>query len=111
MVNFEKVNLKQSFPELEEAILEFWKANNIFKKSIENRCDCEEYNFYDGPPFATGTPHYWHILAWTIKDVVPRYQTMIWKKVERRFGWDTHWLPIENIVEKKLNISWKDDIE
>ncbi|ATU05135.1 isoleucine--tRNA ligase [Candidatus Gracilibacteria bacterium HOT-871] len=111
MVNFEKVNPKQSFPELEEAILEFWKANNIFKKSIENRCDCEEYNFYDGPPFATGTPHYGHILAGTIKDVVPRYQTMIGKKVERRFGWDTHGLPIENIVEKKLNISGKDDIE
>jgi len=76
-----------------------------------DRPDAEEFNFYDGPPFATGKPHYWHILAGTIKDVIPRYQTMLWKKVSRRFGWDTHGLPIENIVEKKMWISWKDDIE
>ena len=108
---FKKVNPKQSFPALEEEVLKFWKENNIFKKSIENRDQREEFNFYDGPPFATGTPHYGHILAGTIKDVIPRYQTMAWKRVERRFGWDTHGLPIENIVEKKLGISGKDDIE
>lgn len=109
--NFKKVDPKQSFPKLEEEILKFWEENEIFKKSVENRENSEEYNFYDGPPFATWTPHYWHILAGTIKDVIPRYQTMAWKKVERRFGWDTHGLPIENIVEKKLGISGKDDIE
>lgn len=110
-MTYNKVNPKQSFPELEEEILKFWSKENIFEESIENRKTWEEFNFYDGPPFATGTPHYGHILAWTIKDVIPRYQTMLWKKVERKFGWDTHWLPIENIVEKKLKISWKDDIE
>lgn len=108
---FQKVNQKQSFPKLEEEILKFWQNNDTFNKSIETRKDSEEFNFYDGPPFATGTPHYGHILAWTIKDVIPRYQTMKWKKVERKFGWDCHWLPIENIVEKKLKISGKDDIE
>jgi isoleucyl-tRNA synthetase len=109
--HFEKVDLKQSFPDLEKNVLEFWKENKVFEESVENRKDAEEFNFYDGPPFATGTPHYGHILAGTIKDVIPRYQTMKGKKVERRFGWDTHGLPIENIVEKKLGISGKDDIE
>ena len=111
MTNFEKVNPKQSFPKLEENILDFWKENNIFEESINNRNNSEEFNFYDGPPFATGTPHYGHILAGTIKDVIPRYQTMKWYRVDRKFGWDCHWLPIENIVEKKLEISGKDDIE
>jgi len=110
MTNFEKVNPKQSFPKLEEKILDFWSKEKIFEKSIENRKDAEEFNFYDGPPFATGTPHYGHILAGTIKDVIPRYQTMNWKRVDRVFGWDCHWLPIENIVEKKLGVSGRDDI-
>jgi isoleucyl-tRNA synthetase len=111
MKNFTKVNPKQSFPKLEEEILDFWQENKIFEESVENRKDAPEFNFYDGPPFATGTPHYWHILAGTIKDVIPRYQTMAGFRVERKFGWDCHGLPIENIVEKKLKISWKDDIE
>jgi isoleucyl-tRNA synthetase len=111
MAKFEKVNLKQSFPELEENILKFWEENKIFEESIETREDSEEFNFYDGPPFATGTPHYGHILAGTIKDVIPRYQTMKGFKVDRKFGWDCHGLPIENIVEKKLGISGKDEIE
>jgi len=110
-MTYQKVNQKQSFPKLEEEILKFWSENKTFEKSIQTREDSEEFNFYDGPPFATGLPHYGHILAGTIKDVIPRYQTMKWKKVKRVFGWDCHWLPIENIVEKKLNISWKDDIE
>jgi len=76
MAHFEKVNPKQSFPEMEEAMLAFWKDNKTFEKSVENREGSEEFNFYDGPPFATGTPHYGHILAGTIKDVIPRYQTM-----------------------------------
>lgn len=108
---FKKVNPKQSFPELEKEIIHYWKENKIFEKSIKTREHCDEFNFFDGPPFATGTPHYGHILAGTIKDVIPRYQTMLGKKVERRFGWDCHWLPIENIVEKKLGISGKEDIE
>ena len=107
---YKKINPRQSFPQLEEEILEFWNKEKVFEESMD-RPDAEEFNFYDGPPFATGTPHYGHILAGTIKDVIPRYQTMLWKKVSRRFGWDTHGLPIENIVEKKMWISGKDDIE
>ena len=102
MTNFEKVNPKQSFPKLEENILDFWSENKIFEESIKNRAVSEEFNFYDGPPFATGTPHYGHILAGTLKDVIPRYQTMKWKRVDRVFGWDCHGLPIENIVEKEM---------
>ncbi|MBW7954772.1 isoleucine--tRNA ligase [Candidatus Gracilibacteria bacterium] len=108
---FKEVNPKQSFPKLEKEIINFWKENDTFKKSISSREGGEIFNFYDGPPFATGTPHYGHILAGTIKDVIPRYQTMLGKKVDRKFGWDCHGLPIENIVEKKLQISGKDDIE
>lgn len=110
-MTYNKVNPKQSFPELEKEILNFWKENNTFEKSINSREWSPEYTFYDGPPFATGTPHYGHILAGTIKDVIPRYQTMNWHKVKRVFGWDCHGLPIENIVEKKLQISGKSDIE
>lgn len=110
-MKYPKVNPKQSFPELEKEMIKFWRENDTFKKSIENRNDSPEYTFYDGPPFATGTPHYGHILAGTIKDVIPRYQTMNGHKVTRVFGWDCHGLPIENIVEKKLNISGKSDIE
>lgn len=110
-MKYPKVNPKQSFPELEKEMIKFWRENDTFKKSIENRSDSPEYTFYDGPPFATGTPHYGHILAGTIKDVIPRYQTMNGHKVQRVFGWDCHGLPIENIVEKKLEISGKSDIE
>ncbi len=110
-MNFKEVNPRQSFPKLEEEILSFWKENKIFEASIENRIDAPEFNFYDGPPFATWTPHYGHILAGTIKDVIPRYQTMNGFRVDRKFGWDCHGLPIENIVEKKMEISGKDDIE
>ena len=108
---FPQINSRQSFPALEQEILAYWKANNTFQKSLEIRKGAPEFNFYDGPPFATGTPHYGHLLAGTIKDVIPRYQTMQGKFVERRFGWDCHGLPIENIVEKKMGISGKKDIE
>lgn len=108
---YKQANTKQSFPELEKEILEFWKENKTFLKSLEIRKGSEEFNFYDGPPFATGTPHYWHLVGGTLKDIIPRYQTMKGKYVERRFGWDCHGLPIENIVEKKLGISGKLDIE
>ncbi|MDD3646774.1 MAG: isoleucine--tRNA ligase [Candidatus Gracilibacteria bacterium] len=110
-MTFKKVNPKQSFPKLEEEVLAYWQENKTFERSVDTRSECDEFAFYDGPPFATGTPHYGHILAGTMKDVIPRYQTMKGKRVERVFGWDCHGLPIENIVEKKLNISGKDDIE
>jgi len=95
----------------EEKILKFWQENKIFEKSLERDAPKGEYVFYDGPPFATGTPHYGHILASTIKDVVPRYQTMRGHRVMRRWGWDCHGLPVENIVERELNISGKKEIE
>ncbi|MFA5937032.1 MAG: class I tRNA ligase family protein [Candidatus Paceibacterota bacterium] len=95
----------------EERILEFWKANSIFKKSLEKESPKGNYVFYDGPPFATGTPHYGHILGSTVKDVIGRYQTMQGFSVPRRWGWDCHGLPIENIVEKDLSISGKKAIE
>ncbi len=110
-MTFKPVNQRQSFPDLEKEIIADWKANDTFKKSISTREHSEEFNFYDGPPFATGTPHYWHILSGTIKDVIPRYQTMLGKKVERKFGWDCHGLPIEWIVEKKMWIKSKKEID
>ena len=100
-----------NFNELEKGILEFWETNKIFEKSLEQTKNNEPYIFYDGPPFATGLPHYGHILASTIKDAIPRYQTMKGKYVRRRWGWDCHGLPIENIVEQALKISGKKQIE
>jgi isoleucyl-tRNA synthetase len=108
---FPHTDPKQSFPALENEVIKYWRENRTFERSLEIRKDAPEYVFYDGPPFATGTPHYGHILAGVIKDVIPRYWTMRGKYVERRFGWDCHGLPIENIVEKKLGISGKKDIE
>ena len=98
-------------PELEEKILAFWDEHHIFEKSLEQTADGKPFTFYDGPPFATGLPHYGHILASTIKDLVPRYQTMNGRFVRRRWGWDCHGLPIEEIVERKLGISGKKQIE
>ncbi|MBU1682570.1 isoleucine--tRNA ligase [Patescibacteria group bacterium] len=111
---FTPVNQKQSFPKMEEAIIQYWKENNTFKKSIEKPAGEEnpkDYVFYDGPPFATGLPHYGHLLAGTLKDVVPRYWTMQGYRIERNWGWDCHGLPVENIVEKELNLGSKTDIE
>ncbi len=108
---FDPINPRQSFPDLERGILEYWKDENIFKRSIEGRNDAETFSFYDGPPFATGLPHYGHLLAGTIKDVIPRYQTMRGKRVERRFGWDCHGLPIEYEIEKEYEIKGKQQIE
>ncbi|MDJ0837464.1 MAG: isoleucine--tRNA ligase [Acidobacteriota bacterium] len=102
---FEEVSPKVNLPELEKKILAFWEENGIFKQSIEQRAEADEYVFYDGPPFATGLPHYGHLLAGTIKDIVPRYWTMQGKRVERRFGWDTHGLPVENEAAKGLRES------
>lgn len=99
---FDPVSSKTNFPDLEEQILAFWEKEQIFERSLEQRKDCEEYIFYDGPPFATGMPHYGHLLAGTIKDIVPRYWAMQGKYVDRRFGWDCHGLPIENEAAKAL---------
>lgn len=100
-----------NFNELELGILDFWQQNQIFEKSLEQTKDAEPFIFYDGPPFATGTPHYGHILGSTIKDAIPRYQTMRGRYVRRRWGWDCHGLPIETLVEQKLGISGKRQIE
>ena len=94
----------------EEAILDFWREKDIFKKSVEKEALNGDYVFYDGPPFATGLPHYGHIVASVIKDVVPRYWTMRGYRVPRVWGWDCHGLPIENIVEKELGFKHKKDI-
>lgn len=108
---FKKVDAKQSFPKMEEEILKFWNENNIFEKSLEVRKDAKQYSFYDGPPFATGTPHYGHIVGSVMKDAVPRYWTMRGFNVPRKWGWDCHGLPIENIAEKELGIKHKNEIE
>jgi isoleucyl-tRNA synthetase len=108
---YKNVDSRVSFPKLEEEVLAFWKNNDIFKKSIAMREGCDEYVFYDGPPFATGMPHFGHFVPSTIKDIYPRYQTMKGKKVERRFGWDCHGLPVENLIEKELGLNSKTEIE
>lgn len=98
------------FNKLEEEVLQFWEQSKTFEKSLEQTKDGEPFVFYDGPPFATGVPHYGHILGSTVKDLFGRYQTMRGKYVRRVWGWDCHGLPIENIVEKKLGISGKKQI-
>ncbi len=108
---FNPVDPKPNFPKLEEEILAFWEREKIFEKSLEQTKDGDPFTFYDGPPFATGLPHYGHILASTIKDVIPRYQTMRGRYVRRRWGWDCHGLPIEEIVERLLKFSGKKQIE
>ena len=102
---FSDVTPNLSFPKLEEEILQLWKRKNTFQESIDQRSTDKSYIFYDGPPFATGLPHYGHLVASTLKDIVPRYWTMKGYRVERRFGWDTHGLPIEMLMEKKLGLS------
>ncbi|WP_327147565.1 isoleucine--tRNA ligase [Nocardia sp. NBC_01329] len=99
------------FPELEQAVLDAWAADGTFRASIDNRADAEEFVFYDGPPFANGLPHYGHLLTGYVKDVIPRFQTMRGKRVERRFGWDTHGLPAEIEAEKQLGITDKSQID
>ncbi len=108
---YKSVDPKVNFPAMEEAILAFWEEEGIFKKSLEQRRGQKEFVFYDGPPFATGLPHFGHFVPGTIKDVIPRYMTMKGKLVERRFGWDCHGLPVEYEVEKALKISGKSQIE
>jgi len=104
-------NEKSNTAKKEEEVLKFWQENRIFEKSLEQTAKGESFVFYDGPPFATGLPHYGHLLAGTIKDAIPRYQTMKGKHVRRKWGWDCHGLPIENLIETDLNLKNKKDIE
>ncbi len=99
------VSNKIDFPAMESEMLAFWEQDDIFKKSLQQREGAPEYVFYDGPPFATGLPHYGHLLAGTIKDIVPRYHTMRGHYVARRFGWDCHGLPIEALAQEALGLA------
>jgi isoleucyl-tRNA synthetase len=108
---YKQVDSKVNFPKLEEGVLKFWEQNHIFEKSVSNREGRSEFVFFDGPPFATGLPHFGHFVPSTIKDIIPRYQAMKGKKVERRFGWDCHGLPVENLIEKELGLNSKTAIE
>lgn len=102
---FKDVSSKVSFPQMEEEVLQFWREQCIFEQSLEMRKDEQEFVFYDGPPFATGLPHYGHLLAGTIKDIIPRYQAMRGHYVSRRFGWDCHGLPIEALAQEALSLA------
>ncbi len=97
-----------SFVDTEKKILKYWQDNKIFEKSLEKTKNNKSYIFYDGPPFATGLPHHGHLVASTLKDIVPRYFTMKGRYVSRRFGWDTHGLPIEQEIDKKFEMSAND---
>ncbi|MCD7865623.1 MAG: isoleucine--tRNA ligase [Clostridiales bacterium] len=108
---YEKVSTNMNFVEREKKTEQFWRENDIFRKSMENRRDCETYTFYDGPPTANGKPHIGHVLTRVIKDMIPRYQTMKGKMVPRKAGWDTHGLPVELEVERKLGLDGKEQIE
>ena len=105
---YKPVSNKVDFPAMEQDILRFWEEDRTFQKSLDK--GGRDYVFYDGPPFATGLPHYGHLLAGTIKDIIPRYQTMRGFHVERRFGWDTHGLPIEALAQDALGVSGVHDI-
>ena len=101
----ERINPSPSFPAIEEDVLAYWKADGTFAASVDNRAEpCDEFVFYDGPPFANGLPHYGHLLTGYVKDAVGRFQTQMGKRVERRFGWDTHGLPAELEAQRLLGI-------
>ncbi|MFP4300962.1 MAG: isoleucine--tRNA ligase [Spirochaetaceae bacterium] len=108
---YSPVDPKVNFPAMEERVLTFWEDSRVFERSVEQRKGEESFVFYDGPPFATGLPHFGHFVPGTIKDIIPRFQTMKGKYVERRFGWDCHGLPVEYEMEKELGISGKSEIE
>ena len=109
--HYKEVKAKADFVEIEKEVLKFWEEDKTFEKSVHNRDGAAEFVFYDGPPFANGTPHYGHIMVSYVKDVVARYQTMNGKKVERRLGWDCHGLPAEMSAEKQLGVSGRKQIE
>ena len=108
---YQKVDTNLNFVEREKKVEQFWKENHIFEKSMENRKEGETYTFYDGPPTANGKPHIGHVLTRVIKDMIPRYRTMKGNMVPRKAGWDTHGLPVELEVEKKLGLDGKEQIE
>ena len=105
-----KKHPKLSYSAMEEATIKRWQLEKTFEKSVANRSESENYVFYDGPPFITGLPHHGNLLSSITKDVIPRYQTMRGKRVERRWGWDCHGLPAENLVEQKLNLKDKNAV-
>ncbi|MFH1426442.1 MAG: isoleucine--tRNA ligase [Candidatus Kerfeldbacteria bacterium] len=111
MGKVQKPQKKSMFSEFEEEIIAFWKTNKCFEKSVEIRPDDKHFIFYDGPPFATGLPHYGHMLSSVVKDMVPRHWTMRGYRVERRWGWDCHGLPIENLIEKEIGLNSRKEIE
>ncbi|MCB9812795.1 MAG: isoleucine--tRNA ligase [Pseudomonadales bacterium] len=104
MPKLSQMPVRPNLPELEDSVLKYWKKNKSFEQSVSMRDKAKSYVFYDGPPFATGLPHYGHLLGSTSKDVIPRYWTMKGYRVERVWGWDCHGLPIENMIEKQLDI-------
>lgn len=106
----EENNTFFNFSKEEERVLEKWDEEKAFERTLELTNDLPRFAFFDGPPFATGTPHYGHMLASTVKDIIPRYATMNGYHVERKFGWDTHGLPVEHEIDKKLGITGKDDV-
>src|SRR5512136_2922036 len=108
---FEPVSSRVSFPEMEKRISAFWKEKRIFERSVEERDASNLYVLYDGPPTANASPGVHHVLARVFKDVMPRYKTMKGFRVPRKAGWDTHGLPVELSIEKKLGFKSKDDIE
>jgi isoleucyl-tRNA synthetase len=110
-VPYPSIPSSPDFPEIERGILAFWKQDDTFAASVAQREGCQEWVFYDGPPFANGLPHYGHLLTGYAKDLFPRYQTMRGKQVHRRFGWDTHGLPAELEAERQLGITDKSQIE
>ncbi|MDF2473865.1 MAG: ileS [Anaerocolumna sp.] len=108
---YNKVSTNLNFVEREKDVLTFWKNNKIFEKTIEERKNGKHYTFYDGPPTANGKPHIGHVLTRVVKDIIPRYRTMKGYNVLRKAGWDTHGLPVELEVEKKLGLDGKEQIE
>lgn len=109
-MKFQKPPQGIDFPQSEEEVLKFWKEKRVFERSVEEKDPQNIWSFYDGPPFATGLPHHGHLLAGTIKDVIPRYWSMRGKRVERRFGWDCHGLPVEFEIEKQLNLKGRKEV-
>nr|GEU33914.1 isoleucine--tRNA ligase, cytoplasmic-like [Tanacetum cinerariifolium] len=106
----DEVSERVFFPKEEQDILQWWNETNAFEIQLERTKHLPKYILYNGPPFATGLPHYGHILAGTIKDIVTRYQTATGHHVTRRFGWDCHGLPVEHEIDKKLEVTRREDV-
>ena len=109
--SFPRVPAGYPFPQLEEAVLDLWRRERIFARSVEKNAGAQEFTFFEGPPTANNTPHVGHVLTRVVKDLFPRFQTMRGKRVARKAGWDTHGLAVEIEVEKRLGLSGKRDIE